>query len=862
MNSYVFVPAISLACYTLLLLAFIAAKRTRLNNAFIIVLICSVLWTGGSFCMRMHFWPSEELWYDVSIFGLLMMAYGLFNFGQEFVGAQKSKLTPVWLISLLALNIINIFTGVFLAAPEMVDTGSGEVQFVYHTTWTVAFLFVVCAIVLIHMAIIFFRSYKIDEIRKRQLRPILTGIICLFLGQLLICLPIFKGFPVDVLSALLMVVCMCYAMYRRRLFKLTLLVSKGSCYVVVAVLAVVIFSYFVIPLSGVIKGMLGAYQDNYVLVTSIMFTLLVAILYGIMKKFVDGVFIREEIAKSETLKEFSENISQSLEIDQVMKHVTDTVQQLLNVKKVFIFIESHDGKSFEMIHSVSPLDNKAAVIQENNPVITYLEQNSGVLFMEEFRCLTLYKSMWEIEKQQIADLEIEAFVPLKDNDELFGFVAVSGKENHHKFSYDDIGFLASVSSIGSIAVKNSRLYEKVYKEARTDDLTGLLNRKYFYQVLQEEYQKNIDRSIALIILNLDDFKLYNQLYGNKEGDLALQRVARIITASVGNNGYAARYSGKEFAIILPGYDLLSAKTLAENIRNQIMNMNKAEKDYVLKILTVSGGISSYPYAASSVRELIDNADMGVYQVKRRGKNAIMISQGGGEPLELFANEEKKQTLDRQGIYSEYAPTIYALTAAIDTKDHYTFNHSKNVAYYASKLAEGNDMGEDFVELIREAALLHDIGKIGIDESILNKPGKLSDEEYEIIKGHVENSVGIIRHLPSLDYVIPAVIGHHERYDGNGYPRKIAGEDIPLSARILCIADSFDAMVSKRAYKKPYSVEFALEEIERQKGKQFDPYLADLFVDLVRKGEIIPNVETEKTEQDSIEEDSVNSEKIS
>ena len=142
-----------------------------------------------------------------------------------------------------------------------------------------------------------------------------------------------------------------------------------------------------------------------------------------------------------------------------------------------------------------------------------------------------------------------------------------------------------------------------------------------------------------------------------------------------------------------------------------------------------------------------------------------------------------------------------------------------------------------VEIIRQAALLHDVGKIGIPEHILNKEGKLTDEEYEIMKGHVEASIGIIRHLPSLDYVIPAVIGHHERYDGNGYPRRIAGEDIPASARILCIADSFDAMTSKRCYKELMPAEKALRIIREEEGKQFDPDMAEVFIHIFREGKI-------------------------
>ncbi|MEG2658189.1 MAG: HD domain-containing phosphohydrolase, partial [Clostridiales bacterium] len=144
---------------------------------------------------------------------------------------------------------------------------------------------------------------------------------------------------------------------------------------------------------------------------------------------------------------------------------------------------------------------------------------------------------------------------------------------------------------------------------------------------------------------------------------------------------------------------------------------------------------------------------------------------------------------------------------------------------------------DFVEIVREAGLLHDIGKIGISEQILNKPGKLTDDEYMAMKSHVEHSIGIIRNLPSLDYVIPAVIGHHERYDGKGYPRGIKGENIPLSARMLCVADSFDAMVSKRIYKPSFDVEYALLEVEKQAGLQFDPDLAAKFVDLVKNKNI-------------------------
>ena len=191
----------------------------------------------------------------------------------------------------------------------------------------------------------------------------------------------------------------------------------------------------------------------------------------------------------------------------------------------------------------------------------------------------------------------------------------------------------------------------------------------------------------------------------------------------------------------------------------------------------------------------------------------------------------------EAIAQEYAPTIYALTAAIDAKDHYTFSHSENVSYLATQLAQAIGLDEAHVEMIRQAGLLHDIGKISIPENILTKTSRLTNDEYTIMKSHVENAIAMIRHLPSLDYVIPIAISHHERYDGKGYPRGLSGEDIPVGGRCLGLADAFDAIVSKRPYKEPVSISEALKEIERNLGTQFDPVIGRTFIHLIENGSI-------------------------
>lgn len=837
MNSFSLIPIVALSCYLFLLLAFVASKKTSLINSFILVLVCCVLWTGGSFLMRQFFWPSEKFWYDVSICGLLLLSYALLRFVREFAEEPAPLLEKLWLILILVVNVVNIKTGAFLKAPEQVVHAGGEIAFVYDITWGVGVLVALLTLILIHTFCILYRMFRKDELKRRSFQPVVYGLVVLFVGHVALLIPFFEGFPIDILASVVFVFCIFYALYRKRLFRLNLLVSKGVCYVIAALLSVAIFVNIIGPLEGFIRTHLLFWAKNDVIVIALLFSGLTVVIYSGMKRFIDSVFVKEESLRAETLREFGAAVSKSLEVGEILEELVYVVKQTLPVKKVYVCVESDDGRYYRIAHSENPLDSREIRFGMDNPMIDVLRSSGGeCLFMEDLRGLTAYKSMWEEEKREIKELGVECIVPLCDDDTLVGMVLLTAKEKNAKYTYDDISFLTSMGSIGSIAVKNARLYEKARKEARTDDLTGLLNRKYFHELLQKEYEKSRDRSLSLMILSLDDFKLYNQLYGNKEGDVVLQKVAGILQASVGESGYVARYSGKEFAILLPDYDILGAKLLAEGIRKQISEINRDSPEYGMKTITVSGGICAIPYAATSPKELLDNADMAVFQVKRSGKNAIQLCTGG---LIEDEGEKPREGGHKSEIYSGYAPTIYALTAAIDTKDHYTFSHSKSVAYYACELAYAFGMNEESVEIVREAALLHDIGKIGISEQILNKPGRLTQEEYEIMKGHVENSVGIIRHLPSLDYVIPAVIGHHERYDGKGYPRGIAGNDISLLARILCVADSFDAMVSHRPYKKPYPVEYALEEIERESGKQFDPKLATLFVRLVREGKITP-----------------------
>ena len=200
----------------------------------------------------------------------------------------------------------------------------------------------------------------------------------------------------------------------------------------------------------------------------------------------------------------------------------------------------------------------------------------------------------------------------------------------------------------------------------------------------------------------------------------------------------------------------------------------------------------------------------------------------------------KQSLKRQLEYKNITvESIQAIARTIDAKDEYTNGHSIRVGAYSKLIAENMGMSQDEVDNIYYIALLHDIGKIAIPDSILNKPGRLNDQEFAVMKSHTTRGANILKGISTIPQIVEGAKSHHERYDGKGYPEGLSGENIPFVARIICCADCFDAMASKRVYKEPFSLDVIIGEFRRCSGTQFDPKIAAVVVDLITEGKLKP-----------------------
>ena len=356
--------------------------------------------------------------------------------------------------------------------------------------------------------------------------------------------------------------------------------------------------------------------------------------------------------------------------------------------------------------------------------------------------------------------------------------------------------------------------------ALTDPLTGLGNHRSFHERLQRELAlaEQQGATLALCLVDLDDFKSINDHFGHPTGDLVLGQVA----SRLRQGGESFRLGGDEFAVLLPRHDEMQAAAVAQSIVDRIGSLNVEGVGGV----TVSAGVATYPMQGAGRDELIRLADSALYWAKEEGKNRARTYES--ESL-LRANlEQLAESPDRAARYRAAA----SLAKAVDARDAYTGSHSERVGDFAARIARRLGEDEAAVELIRLGGSLHDLGKLAIPEEILRKPGRLTDAERVVLERHVQIGYQMLESL-GVDPVAQWVLHHHERWDGTGYPDGLAGEQIPLGARIIFVADAYDAMTSgdKRGYVPAALTPLqAVAELLRCAGTQFDPAAVDAFVE--------------------------------
>jgi diguanylate cyclase (GGDEF)-like protein len=360
---------------------------------------------------------------------------------------------------------------------------------------------------------------------------------------------------------------------------------------------------------------------------------------------------------------------------------------------------------------------------------------------------------------------------------------------------------------------------RLTNSTRTDALTGLANRRAFDELLDAELARTMRhrRPMSLVVGDLDGLQAVNEELGERKADVTLVRLAKEMRKWKRRSDVAARTGGEEFALLLPETDERGAFLVAERMRRAV---HRLIGDHHLD-LTMSLGVATHPEHGDEAESLLRAADQALAAAKELGMDRTVIYSE--EVSKIIAGAQEAG--ERRELQ---LATVIGLAEALDIRDEGSANHAQTVARYARLTAEELGFPVERVERVRLAGLLHDVGRITISDDVLAKPGPLSEEEWREVRTHPEMAARLLAR-PEFSDLRQWIAAHHERPDGGGYPRGLSGDEIPLEARILAVADAYEAMTNDRAYRAALSPEEARSELLEGSGAQFDGQVVKVFL---------------------------------
>jgi diguanylate cyclase (GGDEF)-like protein len=566
---------------------------------------------------------------------------------------------------------------------------------------------------------------------------------------------------------------------------------------------------------------------DYIIKAKNYFETLPSVVESAIKKHRQETSRQEDSLRTRRLYEISLSITKERKFEVLAQRLIHGAQRLFQTQGAVLLLIHPE--TFEIQHAFS------GGIELNSDAFKGTVSSAGVfgLAYTERKAIVIEAAdqhpLWASTPDHQPSLRQILSVPvIQPGDRVGGVLTVGNKRNGKPFSSEDVDTLLTLSIHAAVAIENARFVIEMEKQAATDGLTGCLNHRELQGHLDEEVDRaaRYAKVFSLLMIDVDNFKLINDAHGHPAGDVMLKNLVGVIHGIIRPVDLLGRYGGEEFSVILPETNREGAKAVAERILKAVDEATFSTPQGQSVHMSVSIGIASFPLDADSRSSLVSAADEALFTAKGGGRNRSCYYSE--TPVSLIQEDETRLAIL---LKDPMLKSLADLAAGIDARTPYYRDRSKKVLQLGVMMAEALNLSEGDIQKLQWAGLFHDVGMASIPESILNKWAPLTSEERKTIRAHPHLAELLFRGSARFESAIPVVLHHHERYDGQGYPKGLRGEEIPYLARVLSVIDTYLALVSVRPYQPRMTREEALLELKKNAGTQFDPHIVEAFAGL-------------------------------
>lgn len=823
MNINAIIPLIAAIIYVLMFSIMMANRPwRRRHRLFVWFLAGALLWSVSNILFRSDFLLDHKLTLaKITFWSFTFMVVPFCYFVTTFYDRPRDK----WLVLAYVPVISTAILAILGYMPDKVEAGPSF--YPHYNMWLLG-IFVATPLIILTTRGLYFlvRGMALAEnpILHNQLIYLTVTIAILAISALSNFTIIGRQLPLSHIGNLAVAGLLAYATLRHQLLDIKIVIRGGLVYGGVAITTAASYILLLYMFKEWFDSNLGLPATLTALAMAALVASFFYPLRQALQRGVDHLLFPGRYDYRQTLLAFARKAGSILNIEELGRELTTLAVNAVGSERAYLLLHDSPDDDLQVRFAVPEVSENSDVnltIRRDSPILDWFKKKNTPLLRETMDIRPEFTALWREERIAMAAAEIEVLAPLISRGNTVGVLALSKKSPTAPYDLSDIELIRLMANEIAIAIENAQLHARVETQAITDSLTQLYNRRHFDERLRDEISREsrYGGKFSLALMDMDRFKAYNDTYGHLAGDALLAQIGNGIRGSVRSVDLVFRYGGDEFAILLPLTDRESASTVLERIRRKVADDFRTNGVPV----TLSIGLACWPDDGVTQSDLIRAADKALYHAKRTGGNYVSLFSEATLPS-LASKETETTTEDKEAL-----GIIYALAAAVEAKDTHTYGHSRKVSWCSVALAQAIGLSKDDVATLSIASMLHDIGKIGIPDGVLGKKAALDTDEWKSIRAHPKMGATIISHVPRLSHCIPAILYHHEHYDGTGYPDGLKGTAIPIHARIMAIADAFAAMTSARPYREALRHDRVIDELKKGSGTQFDPELVEAFL---------------------------------